>query len=88
MTKISCEVEVNKVTTTEEPEKNDLISVTLSGMLTLTSLTDIPAEFTPVKIVLKGVSQRMLLDFNGIGKNGDRKLFVLEETPQTKFETE
>ena len=88
MTNVKCEIEVTKVTTTEEPKKDDLVSVILSGLIMLrppdenSNLTD---EFVPVKITIKGVKQRELLELNGIGKKGDKKTLELQDDAQIKF---
>ena len=88
MTNVKCEIEVTKVTTTEEPKKDDLVSVILSGLIMLrppdenSNLND---EFVPVKITIKGVKQRELLELNGIGKKGDKKTLELQDDAQIKF---
>ena len=88
MINMKCDLIVFEVKKSEKLEKEDMHTVTLTGLLLLVPGADNPKadhlykESVPVKLVISEIAQRDLMLLHGIGKKGMEKEMVLQASPQ------
>jgi len=93
MDNMKCDLVVFEVKKSEKLEKEDIHTVTLTGMLRLVPDPGDPRvdglykESVPAKLVISEITQRDLLILHGIGSKGDVTEMVLRPPPQQSLQS-